>query len=64
MPGTLANDLLCDLWIWRPILAGKVSLTEVKSGIAGVHDLLAINALLDMQADIEAAQYDAAKSNR
>lgn len=41
--------------MWRPILAGKVTLTEVKNGTATVRDIMAINALLDMQADIEAA---------
>jgi hypothetical protein len=34
-----------------------VTLTEVKSGIASIENLFAINALLDMQHDIEAAQY-------
>jgi hypothetical protein len=52
------------LWIWRPILAGKVSLREVKDGVATAEDLQALNALLDMQSDIEAAQYEAAKAQR
>jgi hypothetical protein len=42
--------------VWRPILAGKFTLTEVKTGVATVSDILAINALMDMQADIQAAQ--------
>lgn len=36
-------------------MAGKVTLTEVKDGTAGVYDLFAINALLDMQADLDEA---------
>lgn len=35
-----------------------VTLTEVKNGTASVGDLLVINALLDMQSDIEAAAYE------
>lgn len=54
MPGTLDESVSSELWIWRPILAGKVTLTEVKTGVASVRDLFALNALLDMQADIEA----------
>jgi len=50
------------LWIWRPILAGKVTLREVKDGVADVEDLLKLNALLDMQSDIEAAAMDKSKS--
>ena len=35
-----------ELWIWRPILAGKVTLREVKDGVATAEDLQALNALL------------------
>jgi len=52
------------LWIWRPILAGKVTLRDVKDGTATVEDLQALNALMDMQSDIEAVQYEAAKADR
>lgn len=45
-----------ELWIWRPILAGKVTLKEVKEGVATVDDLKKLNALLDMQSDIEMEQ--------
>jgi len=38
-----------------------VTLTEVKDGTASITDLQRLNALLDMQADIEAAQYDSIK---
>jgi hypothetical protein len=37
-------------------------LTEVKNGTATIEDLQKLNALLDMQSDMEAAQYDAAKA--
>jgi hypothetical protein len=46
--GKLREDLEAELWIWRPILARKVSLTEVKSGVCSVDDLMRLNALLDM----------------
>ena len=49
------------MWIWRPIMQGKVTLRDVKDGIATIEDLLTINALLDMTADIEAAEYDKMK---
>jgi len=42
-----------ELWIWRPILARKVSLSEVKSGMCSVDDLMRLNALLDMTSDYE-----------
>ncbi len=42
-------------------MAGHTTLSEVKRGICTVEDLQKINALLDMQADIEAAQYDSQK---
>ena len=41
-----------------------MTLTEVKLGIATIEDLQAINALLDMQADIEAAQYSETKGKQ
>jgi hypothetical protein len=42
-------------------MAGKVTLTEVKTGVATIHDLQAINALLDMQSDLEEAAMKDAK---
>jgi hypothetical protein len=36
-----------ELFIWRPVLAGKVTLTEIKSGVCSLTDLLKLNALLD-----------------
>lgn len=62
--GELREDVAQELWIWRPIIAGKVSLEEVKTGIATIEDLLTINGLLDMQSDIEAATFDNLKDKR
>lgn len=36
-----------ELIVWRPIYAGKVSLTEVKNGTCDLVDILKLNALLD-----------------
>lgn len=36
--------------IWRPIMAGHVTLSEVKEGVALLEDLMKINAILDSQA--------------
>jgi hypothetical protein len=54
--------LASELWIWRPIIAGKVTLSEVKNGTATIEDLQSINAILDMQTDMEAAQHEAARN--
>nr|DAY67420.1 MAG TPA: hypothetical protein [Caudoviricetes sp.] len=35
-------------------MAGLVTLTEVKTGLVSLVDLLKLNALLDMRSDIEA----------
>ena len=58
----MAPALADELWIWRPILAGKVAFRDVADGVATVEDLQKLNALLDMQADIEAAQMEKARS--
>lgn len=39
-------------------MAGKLTFTEVKEGIATIEDIQKINALLDMQHDYEAQNYD------
>ena len=41
--------------VWRPVLAGKSTLKEMKSGAWSLDDVLKINALLDMQEDVELA---------
>ena len=42
-------------------MAGKVTLAEVKDGVADLVDLLKINALLDMQAAADKAAVDKAR---
>lgn len=37
-------------------------MNDVKSGIVDIDDLRKLNALLDMQSDVEAAQYEEANS--
>lgn len=37
-----------ELWIWRPILAGKCTLEGVISGAVTIEHLIKLNALLDM----------------
>lgn len=41
-----------------------MALRDVKDGTATVEDLQALNALMDMQSDIEASQYDAMKTQQ
>ena len=53
--GKLCEELEQELWIWRPILAGKLSFNDIKSGFATVEEILKINALLDMSDDYQAA---------
>lgn len=50
----LAESLSDELWIWRPILAGKCTLEAVLSGLVGIDELLKLNALLDMSEAYEA----------
>jgi hypothetical protein len=38
--------------MYRPLLAGKINMTELKTCIT-INDLFEINALLDMQEDIK-----------
>ena len=64
IPGTLRPDLENELLIWRPILAGKCRLEEVKSGIYTLVDLQKLNALLDMQSDIQQQAIDDAKKDQ
>lgn len=39
-------------FMYRPLLAGKINMTELKTCIT-INDLFEINALLDMQEDIK-----------
>lgn len=53
MPGRLRQDVADQAIIWRPILAGKVTLDAVESGMVPLERLMQLNGLLDMQQDIE-----------
>lgn len=46
--GFLSKDLEDELWIWRPIMAGKCSLEAVIGGAVTIDHLMRLNALLDM----------------
>lgn len=56
--GTFRPELSTEFLIWRPIVGGHLTLTEVKNGTADLMDLLKINALMDAQ---EAAEAEAAE---
>ncbi|APH57394.1 Hypothetical protein GbCGDNIH6_5064 [Granulibacter bethesdensis] len=53
--GQLSEELRSELLIWRPLLAGHVSLGELRGGVVTLDDLLKLNALLDMRAQQHAA---------
>ena len=53
--GKLHPLLESEYMIWRPIMEGKVTLHEVKSGYCSLADLLKINALMDAKNDIQSA---------
>ncbi|MFT9498020.1 hypothetical protein [Anaerosolibacter sp.] len=55
IPGKLHSDLEAELFLWRPILAGKATMIEYREGAWTLDDILKINSLLTMQDDIEAA---------
>ena len=58
--GALDEDLEAELWIWRPILAGKCTLEGVLNGVVGIDELVKLNALLDMSAAVEGYQHEQA----
>ena len=60
----IPEPVLQKLLIWRPILAGKCRLEEVKSGVYTLVDLQKLNALLDMQNDIQQQAIDDAKKDQ
>lgn len=41
--------------IWRPVMADKVSLGEIRRGEVDLEDLMTLNQLLDAQQAAEAA---------
>ena len=49
----MREDFVNELFIWRPILEGLVTIGEVKEGLVDVIDLMKLNALLDMKAAME-----------
>ncbi len=36
--------------VWRPLMAGKITMMEIKEGIVDLVDLMKLNALLDHEA--------------
>ena len=56
--GVLREDFESELLIWRPIMEGFVTLTEVKDGVADIADILKMNALLDLKAALEQREID------
>ena len=42
-----------ELFIWRPILEGLISLADVKLGVIDIDDLGKLNALMDMRSAAE-----------
>jgi hypothetical protein len=50
--------LTAESFIWRPVLAKIVTVTEIKDGTVTLGDLCKINALLDMQSDIQKYHLD------
>ena len=40
--------------VWRPVFAGHLTLTEVKSGDVSLMDVLKINAMMDSREAAEA----------
>jgi len=61
VPGTLRADLCDELFVWRPVLMKKCSLEEIKNGTYTLVDLQKMNALLDMQNDIQDQAIEDAK---
>jgi len=58
----LREDFIEELFIWRPILEGLVTIQEVKSGDVDIIDLLKLNSLLDMRSAAERRENERARS--
>jgi hypothetical protein len=56
--GELRPDLAAELVIWRPILAGKVTIGECRRGEVSLLDLAKLNAMLDMAQAAEQREAD------
>jgi len=48
--GTLREDILNEMFIWRPILAGKVTLEAVNLGHVDLVQLVKLNDLMNWEA--------------
>ncbi|GAB1827411.1 hypothetical protein MyNCGM70_02750 [Achromobacter xylosoxidans] len=59
--GVFRPDFERELIIWRPILAGHISLDAVRQGHVDLLDILKLNALMDAQ---EAQQAQANRKDR
>jgi hypothetical protein len=57
----LREDFVEELIIWRPIMEGLVTVSEVKLGLADIVDLVKLNALLDMKAANEQNEVEKAR---
>lgn len=51
-------------FIWRPLMAGKVTMAEMNSGLVSLGDLMVINALLDHEEAQAAAERRKAEKAR
>jgi hypothetical protein len=60
----LREDFIDELFIWRPILEGLVTISEVKNGDVDIVDLLKLNALMDMRAAAEHREITRARSSK
>lgn len=49
----MCEEVSRESFIWRPVIAKIISVQELKTGVVTLVDLVKINALLDMKADIE-----------
>jgi hypothetical protein len=60
----LREDFAGEMFIWRPILEGLVSLGEVKRGEVDIIDILKLNSLLDLKNALERREIERAKSKK
>jgi len=57
----LAESLANESWIWRPVRAGEVTLEGVLTGLILPEHLMKLNALWQMEQDIQAIEQDEMK---
>jgi hypothetical protein len=60
----LREDFIEEMFIWRPILEGLVSLEAIKKGDVDIIDILKLNSLLDYKSALERREIERAKSKR